>query len=104
MSWIKNKPSTVALLNGVIAGLAGITPASGTEPDFSNSTTILKGLGARLHRLAGLHRCWLDLGNRLLFFGLVAEAQVEVLQPTQHHEISKRDVVPFCSELMMLSM
>jgi ammonia channel protein AmtB len=30
ISWAKNKPSTVALLNGVIAGLAGITPASGT--------------------------------------------------------------------------
>lgn len=29
ISWAKNKPSTVALLNGVIAGLAGITPASG---------------------------------------------------------------------------
>jgi len=29
ISWIKDKPTTVALLNGVIAGLAGITPASG---------------------------------------------------------------------------
>jgi Amt family ammonium transporter len=32
ISWAKNKPSTVALLNGVIAGLAGITPASGASP------------------------------------------------------------------------
>ncbi len=28
-SWVKGKPSSVALINGVIAGLAGITPASG---------------------------------------------------------------------------
>jgi len=29
LSWIRGKPSSVALINGVIAGLAGITPASG---------------------------------------------------------------------------
>ena len=29
ISWIRHKPSAVAVLNGVIAGLAGITPASG---------------------------------------------------------------------------
>jgi Amt family ammonium transporter len=29
LSWLKNKPSSVAVINGVIAGLAGITPASG---------------------------------------------------------------------------
>jgi len=28
-SWIRNKPSSVAVINGVVAGLAGITPASG---------------------------------------------------------------------------
>lgn len=29
ISWIRDKPSCIALINGVIAGLAGITPASG---------------------------------------------------------------------------
>lgn len=29
LAWYRNKPSTVAILNGVIAGLAGITPAAG---------------------------------------------------------------------------
>jgi Amt family ammonium transporter len=41
ISWIRNKPSTIALINGVIAGLAGITPASGY---ISSQATLLVGL------------------------------------------------------------
>jgi len=41
LSWIKNKPSSVALINGVVAGLAGITPASGY---INSQWTILVGL------------------------------------------------------------
>jgi Amt family ammonium transporter len=41
ISWIRNKPSSVALINGVIAGLAGITPASGF---ISSQSTIVVGL------------------------------------------------------------
>jgi len=40
-SWIKDKPSSVALINGVIAGLAGITPASGF---VSSQASIVIGL------------------------------------------------------------
>ena len=40
LSWLRDKPSSVAVMNGVIAGLAGVTPASG----FINSQwTILLG-------------------------------------------------------------
>jgi Amt family ammonium transporter len=41
ISWIRHKPSSVALINGVIAGLAGITPASGY---ISSQSTIVIGL------------------------------------------------------------
>lgn len=40
-SWIRDKPSCIALINGVIAGLAGITPASGY---INSQASILIGL------------------------------------------------------------
>jgi len=40
-SWIRDKPSSVAVINGVIAGLAGITPASGY---VSSQASIIIGL------------------------------------------------------------
>jgi Amt family ammonium transporter len=41
LSWIKDKPSCIAVMNGVIAGLAGITPASGY---INSQSTIVLGL------------------------------------------------------------
>jgi len=40
-SWYRSKPSSVAMINGVIAGLAGITPASGY---ISSQSSIVVGL------------------------------------------------------------
>jgi len=40
-SWIRDKPSSVAVINGVIAGLAGITPASGY---ISSQSSIVIGI------------------------------------------------------------
>ena len=41
ISWARDKPSSIALINGVIAGLAGITPASGY---VSSQSSIVIGL------------------------------------------------------------
>jgi Amt family ammonium transporter len=41
LSWFRGKPSSVAVMNGVIAGLAGITPASGY---INSQSTIVLGL------------------------------------------------------------
>jgi Amt family ammonium transporter len=41
ISWIRDKPSCIALINGVIAGLAGITPASGY---ISSQASIIVGI------------------------------------------------------------
>eukprot|EP01111_Echinosteliopsis_oligospora_P000201 TRINITY_DN1018_c0_g1_i1.p1 TRINITY_DN1018_c0_g1~~TRINITY_DN1018_c0_g1_i1.p1 ORF type:complete len:444 (-),score=107.52 TRINITY_DN1018_c0_g1_i1:17-1348(-) len=41
ISWIRGKPSCVALINGVIAGFAGVTPASGY---INSQATIVLGL------------------------------------------------------------
>lgn len=41
ISWARDKPSSIALINGVIAGLAGITPASGY---VSSQASIVIGL------------------------------------------------------------
>eukprot|EP00455_Lapot_gusevi_P044497 TRINITY_DN5566_c0_g1_i1.p1 TRINITY_DN5566_c0_g1~~TRINITY_DN5566_c0_g1_i1.p1 ORF type:complete len:477 (-),score=172.07 TRINITY_DN5566_c0_g1_i1:77-1507(-) len=41
LSWIRDRPSCVALINGVIAGLAGVTPASGY---ISSESTLVLGL------------------------------------------------------------
>jgi len=40
-SWIRDKPSSIAVINGVIAGLAGITPASGY---VSSQSSIVIGI------------------------------------------------------------
>jgi len=45
LSWWKHKPSAVALLNGVVAGLAGITPASGfIDPQYASILGVVLGL------------------------------------------------------------
>eukprot|EP00026_Physarum_polycephalum_P007050 Phypoly_transcript_07103.p1 GENE.Phypoly_transcript_07103~~Phypoly_transcript_07103.p1 ORF type:complete len:456 (+),score=64.00 Phypoly_transcript_07103:64-1431(+) len=41
LSWIRDKPSCIAVMNGVIAGLAGITPASGY---INSQSTIILGI------------------------------------------------------------
>jgi len=47
LSWIKGKPSAVAVLNGVIAGLAGITPASGyVNPQYGAVIGVLLGFSS----------------------------------------------------------
>jgi Amt family ammonium transporter len=47
LSWIRHKPSAVAVLNGVIAGLAGITPASGyIDPQFGTVIGVILGLAS----------------------------------------------------------
>lgn len=52
MSWYRGKPSTSALLNGMLAGLAGITPASG----FINSpASMLLGLLLGLSSYVGAY-------------------------------------------------
>ncbi|CAF3447739.1 unnamed protein product [Rotaria sp. Silwood1] len=44
ISWVRHKPSAVAVLNGVIAGLAGITPASGyVNPQYAAIIGIILG-------------------------------------------------------------
>jgi len=46
-SWIRRKPSTIAIINGVIAGLAGITPASGyVDSQSTIAIGIIIGLGS----------------------------------------------------------
>jgi len=52
-SWFRTKPSSVALINGVIAGLAGITPASGY---ISSQSSLVLGivLGAASYGAAHL--------------------------------------------------
>lgn len=41
ISWFKDKPSCVAVINGVIAGLAGVTPASGY---INSQSSIILGI------------------------------------------------------------
>ncbi|UJR34854.1 hypothetical protein I4U23_027634 [Adineta vaga] len=45
ISWIRHKPSATAVLNGVIAGLAGITPASGyIDPQYGAVLGVILGI------------------------------------------------------------
>jgi len=47
ISWVRGKPSAVATINGIIAGLAGITPASGyVDPQMAAIIGILLGLSS----------------------------------------------------------
>ncbi|CAF1046886.1 unnamed protein product [Rotaria magnacalcarata] len=49
ISWIRNKPSAIAVLNGVIAGLAGITPASGfIDPQYAALLGVILGVASYL--------------------------------------------------------
>ncbi|CAF3434204.1 unnamed protein product [Rotaria socialis] len=44
ISWIRHKPSATAVLNGVIAGLAGITPSSGyIDPQYGAVIGVILG-------------------------------------------------------------
>jgi len=47
ISWFRGKPSAVATLNGIIAGLAGITPASGyIDPQTAVAVGAILGLSS----------------------------------------------------------
>eukprot|EP01117_Protostelium_nocturnum_P003099 TRINITY_DN1403_c0_g1_i4.p1 TRINITY_DN1403_c0_g1~~TRINITY_DN1403_c0_g1_i4.p1 ORF type:complete len:459 (-),score=97.78 TRINITY_DN1403_c0_g1_i4:207-1583(-) len=47
LSWVRGKPSAVATINGVIAGLAGITPASGyVDPQYGTVIGLVLGLSS----------------------------------------------------------
>lgn len=52
LSWIKGKPSCVAVMNGVIAGFAGVTPASGY---INSQATIVLGLILGFASYGGVH-------------------------------------------------
>ncbi|GAM27761.1 hypothetical protein SAMD00019534_109370, partial [Acytostelium subglobosum LB1] len=61
LSWLKGKPSTVAVINGVIAGLAGITPASGyINSQYSIGLGITLGLASYLSVYIMKHRLHVD--------------------------------------------
>eukprot|EP01133_Synstelium_polycarpum_P013075 gene13075-15379_t len=61
LSWLKGKPSTVAVINGVIAGLAGITPASGyINSQYSIGLGIVLGLSSYLSVYLLKHRMHID--------------------------------------------
>eukprot|EP01116_Phalansterium_solitarium_P017502 TRINITY_DN4326_c0_g1_i1.p1 TRINITY_DN4326_c0_g1~~TRINITY_DN4326_c0_g1_i1.p1 ORF type:complete len:447 (+),score=128.85 TRINITY_DN4326_c0_g1_i1:115-1455(+) len=51
-AWVRDKPTTVGLINGVIAGLAGITPASGF---ISSQWSILVGFILGLSSYFAVH-------------------------------------------------
>ncbi|EFA81479.1 ammonium transporter [Heterostelium album PN500] len=61
LSWLKGKPSTVAVINGVIAGLAGITPASGyINSQYSIGLGVVLGLASYLSVYLLKHRLHID--------------------------------------------
>ncbi|CAF1282591.1 unnamed protein product, partial [Rotaria sordida] len=61
MSWIRHKPSATAVLNGVIAGLAGITPASGyIDPQYGAVIGIILGFTSYFSILLFKHKLRID--------------------------------------------
>ncbi|GAM24906.1 hypothetical protein SAMD00019534_080810, partial [Acytostelium subglobosum LB1] len=61
LSWLKGKPSTVAVINGVVAGLAGITPASGyINSQYSIGLGITLGLASYISVYIMKHRLQVD--------------------------------------------
>jgi Amt family ammonium transporter len=73
LSWIRHKPSAIAVLNGVIAGLAGITPASGyIDPQYGAIIGIIVGLSSYFTILLFKHKLRIDdaLGKAFPFLFL----------------------------------
>lgn len=61
ISWIRHKPSATAVLNGVIAGLAGITPASGyIDPQYATIIGIILGLSSYFSIFLFKHKLRID--------------------------------------------
>ncbi|KYQ99652.1 ammonium transporter [Tieghemostelium lacteum] len=61
LSWLRGKPSAVAVLNGVIAGLAGITPASGyINSQYSIGLGVVLGLASYLSVYLLKHKLHID--------------------------------------------
>jgi len=61
LSWLKGKPTTVAVLNGVIAGLAGITPASGyINNQYSIGLGVVLGLASYFSVVLLKHKLHID--------------------------------------------
>lgn len=68
ISWIRHKPSVVGLLNGVISGLAGITPVSGyINPQYGAVLGIIFGSASYLSIFLLKHKLRIDdaLGRML---------------------------------------
>ncbi|CAF4688977.1 unnamed protein product, partial [Rotaria sp. Silwood2] len=61
ISWIRHKPSATAVLNGVIAGLSGITPASGyIDPQYAALIGIIIGFTSYFSILLFKHKLRID--------------------------------------------
>ncbi|CAF1117977.1 unnamed protein product [Adineta steineri] len=61
ISWIRHKPSATAVLNGVIAGLAGITPASGyIDPQYGAVIGVILGFSSYFSILLIKHKLRID--------------------------------------------
>jgi len=61
MSWIRHKPSATAVLNGVIAGLAGITPASGyIDPQYAAILGVILGFASYFSVFLFKHKLRID--------------------------------------------
>ncbi|CAF1540603.1 unnamed protein product [Adineta ricciae] len=61
ISWIRHKPSATAVLNGVIAGLAGITPASGyIDPQYGAVIGVILGFTSYLSIFLIKHKLRID--------------------------------------------
>ena len=70
ISWIRHKPSATAVLNGVIAGLAGITPASGyIDPQYGAVIGVILGFTSYLSIFLFKHKLRIDdaLGKTKIF-------------------------------------
>ncbi len=74
ISWIRHKPSATAVLNGVIAGLAGITPASGyIDPQYAALLGIIIGFASYFSIFLFKHKLRIDdaLGKILFLFNKI---------------------------------
>lgn len=71
ISWIRHKPSATAVLNGVIAGLAGITPASGyIDPQYAAVIGVILGFASYFSIFLFKHKLRIDdaLGKSIQLF------------------------------------
>lgn len=61
ISWVRNKPSAAGVLNGIIAGLAGITPVSGyINPQYGAIIGIILGFASYCSILLLKHKLRID--------------------------------------------